>query len=275
MKVFISWSGDYSREIAEAYRKWLPQVLQAARPYFTPSDVDKGARWQSEIAVELEASSYGVFFLTPENLVAPWLMFEAGAISKNVGSSRVTPILFDVDVANVRGPLASFQCMKFAQADLRALTSQMNSLCGDAKLDDSTLQEVYNTYWPKLENTISTIRKRYEGVKEQNPTRSDRDLLEEVLSITRTISRTPSTDRSVALATRPVKDAVAAFHQLAFGIKSESDYGNLMQILSAATPAIDYLCRHIQNSQARRDCMSMLDDIIVLTGFRPVDDSPF
>jgi hypothetical protein len=39
MKVFISWSGEQSKEIAEAFRNWLPGVLQAEKPYFSPDDI--------------------------------------------------------------------------------------------------------------------------------------------------------------------------------------------------------------------------------------------
>jgi hypothetical protein len=43
MKVFISWSGEPGKQIGEAIREWLPNVLHSAEPYFTPSDTDKGA----------------------------------------------------------------------------------------------------------------------------------------------------------------------------------------------------------------------------------------
>ncbi len=42
-KVFISWSGELSNKLAEAVRQWLPGVLQFVKPYFTPSDIEKGA----------------------------------------------------------------------------------------------------------------------------------------------------------------------------------------------------------------------------------------
>ena len=84
MRVFISWSGDTSKRLAEALRDWLPGVLQAVKPYFTPNDIEKGTRWSGEIAGELEKASFGLFCLTRDNINSPWMMFEAGALSKHV-----------------------------------------------------------------------------------------------------------------------------------------------------------------------------------------------
>ena len=47
-QVFISWSGDLSRQLAEALYNWLPGVLQYVKPYFSPDDVEKGAKIVSE-----------------------------------------------------------------------------------------------------------------------------------------------------------------------------------------------------------------------------------
>ena len=55
MKVFISWSGELSKQLGQALRQWLPGTLQSVKPYFTPADIDKGAKWESEISKELEA----------------------------------------------------------------------------------------------------------------------------------------------------------------------------------------------------------------------------
>lgn len=80
-KVFISWSGDLSNKLADAVRQWLPGVLQFVKPYFTPSDIEKGAKWASNIAGELESSDIGIICLTKENLDKPWILFESGALS--------------------------------------------------------------------------------------------------------------------------------------------------------------------------------------------------
>jgi len=82
-KVFISWSGDLSRKVAESLRQWLPGVLQYVKPYFTPDDIEKGARWGPDITKELDQSQVGVICLTRDNLEKPWILFEAGALSKS------------------------------------------------------------------------------------------------------------------------------------------------------------------------------------------------
>ena len=83
MKIFISWSGKLSQNLGNALKEWIPDVLQAVQCYFTPEDIQKGDRWSSEIAKELEESMFGIFCVTPENLNSGWMHFEAGAISKS------------------------------------------------------------------------------------------------------------------------------------------------------------------------------------------------
>src|SRR5437899_3787788 len=79
--VFISWSGARSRHVAETLREWLPTVLQATKPWIS-RDIDKGARGLSEIDRALKAMKVGIICLTPENLDARWIHYEAGALSK-------------------------------------------------------------------------------------------------------------------------------------------------------------------------------------------------
>ena len=120
-KIFISWSGELSRELAEAVRDWIPMVLQSVKPYFTPDDIEKGSRWAKEISGELAASQLGIICLTQDNQNSPWILFEAGALSKNLEESKVCPILFNFDTTELKGPLSSFQATKFNKDEIKKL----------------------------------------------------------------------------------------------------------------------------------------------------------
>ena len=126
-KVFISWGGNLSKRLAEEIKKWLPSVLQFVKPYFTPDDIEKGARWESNIAQELSSSNIGIICLTKDNINRPWILFEAGALSKNLDKSNVCTILFNVDSSEITGPLTCFQATKFDETDFKKLIKTINN----------------------------------------------------------------------------------------------------------------------------------------------------
>lgn len=199
MELFISWSGDKSKKIAEAIREWIPCVIQAVKPYFTPEDINKGQRWGAEISKKLESSTIGIIVLTPTNLEAPWLMFEAGALSKSVDTSRVCPLLFGVTPADVKGPLVQFQCSAFNESEALKLLHSINQELGDKKLEEKTLSSTFEMFWPQLQEQIEGILNNSEQEHESKSTRDDRDILEEILRLTRksaySHARTPSPNR--------------------------------------------------------------------------------
>lgn len=183
-KIFISWSGDLSKALAEAVREWIPKVLQSVKPYFTPDDIEKGSRWAKEISGELAASQLGIICLTQENQHNPWILFEAGALSKNLEESKVCPILFNFDTTELKGPLASFQATKFNKEDIKKLLESINNSCNESKLEQKYLDETFEMWWPKLEDNIQTILAEAKGTT-TTPKRPDRDILEEILELTR------------------------------------------------------------------------------------------
>ena len=187
-KVFISWSGDLSKKLAEEVRTWLPGVLQFVKPYFTPNDIEKGTRWSTDIAGELETSDAGIICLTKDNLNKPWILFEAGALSKNFGKANVCTILFNLDSSDFSGPLTSFQATKFDKADFKKLLTTINNTGGELKLESAVLNEVFEMWWPNLEHKINEILRTH-VVSNDNAIRSEREILEEVLELTRLNSK--------------------------------------------------------------------------------------
>ena len=104
MKIFVSWSGERSHGVAEALRNWLPHVIQGLQPWLSSNDIDKGARWATDIASHLEESRVGIICLTPENIDSAWILFEAGALSKTVNQTFVCPYLVDLNLPMSKVP---------------------------------------------------------------------------------------------------------------------------------------------------------------------------
>lgn len=183
MKVFISWSGERSKKVAQALSTWIKQLIQATDPWISP-DIEKGARWSDDLGSRLDESRYGIVCLTVENLSSEWILFESGALSKTK-DARVCTFLLDLAPADVKPPLGQFQATVFDKEDIRKLVHGINTKVKEQKLNnlqDTALDELFETLWPRLELKLLDIRK--ESVKKE-VVRPDREILEEILGIVR------------------------------------------------------------------------------------------
>ncbi len=196
MKIFISWSGKLSQNLGNALKEWIPDVLQAVQCYFTPEDIQKGDRWSSEIAKELEESMFGIFCVTPENLNSGWMHFEAGAISKSKDDAQVCPILFGLRPTDLTGPLQQFQATVFSEEEMLKLMKAINAKLDTQAIAEDRLTRQFSLCWPRLQENISTILSSQKKASKK-PARSDRELIEEILTIVREGQRTEKADNDV------------------------------------------------------------------------------
>ena len=180
MRVFISWSGKMSEQVATALRDWLPSVIQSIKPYVSSEDIEKGARWASDISQELEASDFGILCITPSNTAAPWLNFEAGALSKSMATSRVVPFLFKLDRASLpQGPLVQFQSVLATAQEVKKLVQSLNAACGDGAVEEQRLDQIFRGVVASSAEVSGGGRP--EATEPAEGPRPDEDVLAEIL----------------------------------------------------------------------------------------------
>jgi hypothetical protein len=181
MLIFLGWSGDESKQVAQALRQWLPFVSNAFQPWIS-EDVTKGTRWGPEIAARLNASSVGIFCLTPESFSEPWLNFEAGAVSNAHPGALACTFLVRLTPASVSGgPLAQFQhTVAQEKDDTRRLIHDLQGMAakgGGPLLTPEQLNVSFDRWWPDLERSLGAIEPH--GGNDPGP--SNADILLEIL----------------------------------------------------------------------------------------------
>lgn len=86
------------------------------RCFVSTQDIASGEDWYNKIKGELQSSSLGIVCVTKENVKAPWLFFEAGALIGN--NMRVIPLLINCDQGSLdHSPISSKQSIQFYLPD--------------------------------------------------------------------------------------------------------------------------------------------------------------
>ena len=166
MKIFLSWSGEFSLEVALAFQDWLPSVIHSLDPWVSSEDINKGERWGNQLATELETTLFGIICVDSTNFNSKWLNFEAGALSKSVDHSSVAPFLFNISPTDLKGPLTQFQCTRFEKQDIKKLIHSINNKLLDP-VEKDRLNKTFDSCWTNFNDRLRKIE-----VKEINQTDS-------------------------------------------------------------------------------------------------------
>jgi TIR domain len=182
--VFLSWSGDQSRQIAEAIGSLIPNVFQNVQPFVSSNNIDAGSTWFAKISTELALTEFGIICLTPDNLQSQWIHFEAGALAKRITNrERVVPYLHGLSPSNLSPPLSLFQSVNADKTGTLALLRSLNDVRIDT-FEQARLETIFEKWWPEFEQRLKSIPPPSSSTPAQ---RSERDLLQEVLSILRAV----------------------------------------------------------------------------------------
>ncbi len=163
-------------------------VIQAARPWLSSEDIQRGAQWFGDIGSQLQESSVGIFCLTQRNKNAPWILFEAGAIAKGVPSNRICTLLIDLQPSDVLGPLSQFNHTLPTHDEMLKLALTLNAALGEARLTDSQLRKSFDAHWSSFEKDFAQAVATNPEVEGEVSKPDSDDVLAEVLSSIRAMS---------------------------------------------------------------------------------------
>jgi hypothetical protein len=196
MDVFISWSGDRSRAVAELLKDWIPDVLQHVDTWMSP-DIEAGARWSREIDERLSNTDFGVSCLNRENLRAPWILFEAGALAKKVDEARMVPYLMDdLSPTDLEPPLGLFHAQPWTEQGTYQLIVSLNKSL-KKKLEPERLERIFGANWNRLEAGLREVPDPDDLVpaKPRDPNQMLAEILESVRSMSNKLDKTYELER--------------------------------------------------------------------------------
>jgi predicted nucleotide-binding protein len=188
VRIYLGWSGEQSRRIANLFRDWLPQIFFSVEPVLAADDIEPGdVRWSY---ARLEGVDLAIFCLTRSNADSPWLNFEVGAAVKALDRGSIIPCALDVAAAELAGPISQFQVIFLDEIGINHLLGVINSRSSNP-VSIRVLQVRLAAILPELESVIADIR----GIDEELPPfsvdtkpRTQDDLIDEMRGLLRDIN---------------------------------------------------------------------------------------
>lgn len=131
--------------------------LHQVNPWMSSKDIYKGDRWAKEIGEKLDSHQLGIICVTPENRIAPWILFEAGAISKELDKSKVFPLLLGMSPSDLEGPLSQFQSTVLEKEDFKKMIHSINCLLDNGGVSQEVFDATFESFWPKMEKDLKKV----------------------------------------------------------------------------------------------------------------------
>jgi hypothetical protein len=174
MKLFISWSGQTSQQVALVLRNWIPKILHGIEPFVSSEDIQKGNIWNKDLISVIKESKFSIICVTKYNLNSKWLNFEAGALSNFENNGMVCPFLFRMENSELTGPLSQFQTVvsESNPEEISNLLKSIRDTYNLSKPNDNTINELVVKLYDDL---ILDLARITEINKEDLSTRNEKN----------------------------------------------------------------------------------------------------
>jgi hypothetical protein len=158
-KIFLSFAGDYAREVAEKLETLLTSIYKDLIIFYSPN-ITIGD-WRNKLMENLGNASHGIVLLTDGNYGAHWLLYEVGALalkfSKGVKKSRnnLSFILLDREKTQIEPPFDGYQNIGIREK------KKMKNLF--EKLGNkSELEKTFDKSWKEFIAALKKLEKKHQ-----------------------------------------------------------------------------------------------------------------
>ncbi|MBS7577988.1 MULTISPECIES: hypothetical protein [unclassified Enterococcus] len=221
VRIFLSWSGLRSKELARIFKTYINDLFPKANIYLS-LDIAGGNRWRENLEKGLEDRNFSIIFLTEANLNSKWLYFEAGALSKAMVNDRIQPFLYNLSLSNLSEPLSSYQAREINKEEILKTIYDINNLQENSdRIEKATLERNFNRLWNEMNSELKEIEKIDDTVSDTQI--SDANLLmdqstqtSEILQIVRQLQQNKQSvmktrsEETTYISSNEIKDKVSA-----------------------------------------------------------------
>ncbi|ATE61407.1 toll/interleukin-1 receptor domain-containing protein [Thauera sinica] len=160
MKVFLSWSGDASREIATLLHEHLPRLLAGVEPFLSEHDIPSGTDWAKVLAAKLRESRFAIVCLSPDNVDSAWLLYEAGALTNHKAQRLCALLIGGLRKEDVPKPLSRFQHRAFSEAEFARLVKDIGGML-EPPPAAAQVDQALSAAWPQIQARYAEIHARH------------------------------------------------------------------------------------------------------------------
>lgn len=165
MNLFLSWSGNTSRAIADRLGEWLPALFPGITTFHSERDIAAGSQWLNVLFGQLKKSGFSIIVMTPDNRQSKWLLFESGALLRGMTNTRIVPYCFNLEQKDLDEPLKYLQGVRADRPGTYKLVQSINRAL-EPQLTEKKLQTVFEKHWPSLEKQLKRIQKTHQAEME-------------------------------------------------------------------------------------------------------------
>jgi len=156
IRLFLSWSGNRSKELASIFKKYITDLFPDSDIYYSGDEIRGGEKWRTNIESGLNNRNFSIIFLTESNLQSKWIYFEAGALSKSLPTTKIQPFLYGLKVGSISEPLSSYQARELDRNSILQTLYDINSL-NIHPVSQDILDRNFNRLWSEMEEDLKRV----------------------------------------------------------------------------------------------------------------------